>query len=205
MLFPRLDLPFFWQASRLGSPLVNELVIGLKDKDTFNSSEPKDDAQFAQYVTHPTLPVLLQALFGVPAPAAPRNDLVQVFLTGVPGLNQPNNVKPAEMLRLNTGIAPQPPAAQNPLGVLGGDLAGFPNGRRVGDDVVDIALRAAEGILLAPTPVAFPAVTDGAFVNATIGYSPDGTITTDPSFRLFRDTFPYLQTPLSGSPNPTHQ
>jgi hypothetical protein len=109
------------------------------------------------------------------------------------------------MLRLNTKIDPLAPAAQNPLGVLGGDLAGFPNGRRVGDDVVDIALRAAEGILLSPNPAAFPAVTDGAFVNATIAYTPDGTITPDPAFRLFRDTFPYLQTPLSGSPNPTHQ
>ncbi len=205
MLFPKLDLPFFWQTSRLGSPLVNELVIGLKDKDTFNASEPKDDAQFAQYVTHPTLPVLVQALFGVPAPAAPRNDLVQVFLTGVPGLNRPANVKASEMLRLNTSILPIGPAAQNPLGVLGGDLAGFPNGRRVGDDVVDIALRAAEGILLAPNPAVFPPVTDGAFVNATIAYTPDGVITQDQSFRLFRDTFPYLQTPLSGSPNPTHQ
>src|SRR5262245_37924110 len=162
----------FAQASRLSSPLVNELVIGLKDKDKFNASEPKDDAQFAEYVTHPTLPVLIQALFGVPAPAAPRNDLVQVFLTGVPGLNRPNNVKAAEMLRLNTGIEPQTPAAQNPLGVLGGDLAGFPNGRRVGDDVVDITLRAAEGILLSANPAAFPAVTDGAFVNATIAYAP---------------------------------
>jgi hypothetical protein len=205
MIVPNLDLPFYWQASRLGSPLVNELVIGLKDKDTFNSSEPKDDAQFAEYVTHPTLPVLVQALFGVPAPAAPRNDLVQVFLTGVPGLNRPTNVKAAEMLRLNTKIDPVAPAKQNPLGVIGGDVAGFPNGRRVGDDVVDIALRAAEGILLSPNPAAFPAVTDGAFVNATIAYTPDGTITTDPAFRLFRDTFPYLQTPLSGSPNPTHQ
>jgi hypothetical protein len=151
------------------------------------------------------LPVLIQALFGVPAPAAPRNDLVQVFLTGVPGLNRPNGVRPAEMLRLNTSIAPVAAPAQNPLGVIAGDAAGFPNGRRPGDDVVDIALCAVEGILLAPDPAAFPAVTDGAFVNATIAYSPDGTITPDPSFRLFRDTFPYLQTPLSGSPNPTHQ
>ena len=205
MLFPKLDLPFLFQVSRLGSPLVNELVIGLKDKDAFNASEPKDDAQFAEYVTHPTLPVLVQALFGVPAPAAPRNDLVQVFLTGVPGLNRPNNVKAAEMLRLNTSVPPVAPAAQNPIGVLGGDLAGFPNGRRVGDDVVDIALRAAEGILLSANPASFPAVTDGAFVNATVSYTPDGAISTDPAFRLFRDTFPYLQTPLSGSPNPTHQ
>jgi hypothetical protein len=205
MLFPKLDLPFLFQVSRLGSPLVNELVIGLKDKDAFNASEPKDDAQFAEYVTHPTLPVLVQALFGVPAPAAPRNDLVQVFLTGVPGLNRPNNVKAAEMLRLNTSVPPVAPAAQNPIGVLAGDLAGFPNGRRVGDDVVDIALRAAEGILLSANPASFPAVTDGAFVNATVSYTPDGAISTDPAFRLFRDTFPYLQTPLSGSPNPTHQ
>ena len=205
MLFPKLDLPFLFQVSRLGSPLVNELVIGLKDKDAFNASEPKDDSQFAEYVTHPTLPVLVEALFGVPAPPAPRNDLVQVFLTGVPGLNRPNNVKAAEMLRLNTSIAPVAPAGQNPIGVLGGDLAGFPNGRRVGDDVVDIALRAAEGILLSANPASFPAVTDGAFVNATISYTPDGSISTDPAFRLFRDTFPYLQTPLSGSPNPTHQ
>ena len=108
LLFPKLDLPFLFQVSRLGSPLVNELVIGLKDKDAFNASEPKDDAQFAEYVTHPTLPVLVQALFGVPAPPAPRNDLVQVFLTGVPGLNRPNNVKPAEMLRLNTSVPPGP-------------------------------------------------------------------------------------------------
>ena len=103
-------------------------------------------------MTNPTLPVLIQALFGVPAPATPRNDLVQVFLTGVPGLNKPTNVRPAEMLRLNTAIAPVMPAAQSPVGVLGGDLAGFPNGRRPGDDVVDIALRAVEGILLPGHP-----------------------------------------------------
>ena len=205
MLFPKLDLPFLFQVSRLGSPLVNELVIGLKDKDAFNASEPKDDAQFAEYVTHPTLPVLVQALFGVPAPPVPRNDLVQVFLTGVPGLNRPNNVKAAEMLRLNTSVPPVPAAAQNPIGVLAGDLAGFPNGRRVGDDVVDIALRAAEGILLSANPASFPPITDGALVNATISYTPDGSISTDPAFRLFRDAFPYLQTPLSGSPHPTHQ
>ena len=107
----------FTQVSRLGHPLVNELVIGLKDKDTFNASEPKNDGQFASYVTHPTLPVLIQALFGVTPPPIPRDDLVQVFLTGVPGLNQPTNVRPSEMLRLNTNIAPVAPASQNSLGV----------------------------------------------------------------------------------------
>jgi hypothetical protein len=206
-LLPKGTTPFglFTQVSRLGSPLVNELVIGLKDKDLFNAGEPKDDARFADYVTNPTLPVLIQALFGVAAPPTPRADLVQVFLTGVPGLNQPNNVRPAEILRLNTAIAPVAPAAQSGLGVLGGDLAGFPNGRRPGDDVVDIALRAVEGILLSSNPAAFPALTDGALVNATIAYTPDGTITSNPANRLFRDTFPYLQGPISGSPTPAHR
>jgi hypothetical protein len=195
----------FSQVSRLGSPLVNELVIGLKDKDVFNAGEPKDDARFATYVAHPTLPILIQALFGVTAPVGPRADLVQVFLTGVTGLNQPAHVRAAEMLRLNTSVIPVAPGAQNPLGVIAGDVAGFPNGRRPGDDVVDVALRAVEGILLSPSPGTFPALTDGAFVNATIAYSPDGTITANPAFRLFRDTFPYLQTPISASPNPSHQ
>src|SRR6185436_18031502 len=167
----------FDQVSRLGSPLVNELVIGLKDKDIFNGAEPKEVARFATYVTHPTLPILIQALFGVTAPASPRNDLVSVFLTGVDGLNKPVHVRPAEMLRLNTSIVPVTANVQNPIGVLAGDNAGFPNGRRPGDDVVDIALRAVEGILLSPNPASFPALTDGAFVNATIAYSTDGTIT----------------------------
>ena len=192
------------QMSRLGMPLVNELVIGIGDKDDFNASEPKDDGRFATYVTNPTLPVLIQVLFKVPAPATPRNDLVQVFLTGVPGLNQPRDVRPAEMLRLNTSIPPALPAAQSPVGVLGGDLAGFPNGRRPGDDVVDIALRAVEGVLLPGHPAAIDVLNDGALATATIGYTPDGAITPDPSFALFRSSFPYLQTPLSGSGGPTH-
>ncbi len=108
----------FRQVSRLGMPLVNELVIGIRDKDKFNASEPKDDAAFGKYVTNPTLPVLINALFGVPAPASPRNDLVQVFLTGVPGLNRPNRVRPAEMLRLNVSTPVVDAPSQNPFGVL---------------------------------------------------------------------------------------
>ena len=194
----------YTQVSRLGMPLVNEVVIGVRDKDTFNASEPKDDAAFGTYVTNPTLPVLINALFGVPPPAAPRNDLVQVFLTGVPNLNRPANVQASEMLRLNTSIAPVAPLAQNALGALGGDAAGFPNGRRPGDDVVDIALRVVEGALLPGHPTLVDQLTDGAQVHATIGYDPDGTISFNPAFRLFRDSFPYLQTPLSGSPDPEH-
>ena len=193
----------FQQVSRLGHPLVNEVVIGLKDKDAFNASEPSGDLRFLDYVTHPTLPSIIEILFGVPAPAAPRNDLVQVFLTGLPNLNQPQAVVPAEMLRLNTSIAPVAEDAQNRLGVIGGDNAGFPNGRRPGDDVVDIELRVVEGLLLGVNAAPF---TDGAITNATIAYDPmTGNVSADPNLRLFRPTFPYLRVPLSPSPKPLHQ
>ncbi len=187
---PTFDAPtteggFWTQVSRLGMPLVNEVVIGIKDKDKFNTSLPVNDAQFLDYVTHPTLPVLLQALFGVTAPAPPRTDLVQAFLTGLPGLNQTPNT--GEMLRLNTAIAPKPAGEQSNLGALGGDLAGFPNGRRPGDDVVDIELRVAMGALLPAdqAPSGNLPYTDGAFVDAS----------------FFDTVFPYLKTPLPGSPS----
>ena len=89
-------------------------------------------------MTDPEVPRLLSALFGIQSPPAPRDDLVTIFLTGIPGLNQPLNVRPSETLRLNVDCAGVRP---NRFGVLGGDVAGFPNGRRLGDDVVDIALR----------------------------------------------------------------
>jgi len=180
------------QVSRLGMPLVNEVVIGLADKDAFNASEPKDDAQFATYVTNPTLPELLEILFPGTAVAPnqfPREDLVAAFLTGVEGLNQPANVVASEMLRLNTGIEPTAAAAQSNLGVLGGDLAGFPNGRRPGDDVVDIELRVAMGALIDDATIApnnTAPLTDGVTVDA-------GDF--DPSF-------PFLTTPLPGAVNP---
>src|SRR6185503_10454168 len=104
-------------------------------KDVFNSLEPTQDAAALGFVTDPEVPKLLAALFGIQSPPTPRNDLVTIFLTGIPGLNQPRNVRPSEMLRLNVAIPPS--ANPNPLGVLGNDLAGFPNGRRLTDDVVD--------------------------------------------------------------------
>ncbi len=131
------------QVSRLGNPLVNEVVIPLKDKDTWNGSVPSGDGQFASSVLNPELAGLVTGLYGVKTPPAPRNDLATIFLTGIPGLNQPANVTPAEELRLNMGVAPT--AKENPLGVLAGDNAGFPNGRRLGDDVTDIELRAVAG------------------------------------------------------------
>jgi hypothetical protein len=136
------------QVSRLGMPLVNEVVIGLPDKDRFNGSKPKDDAQFADYVTHPTLPALLELALGLAGTAPtniPRTDLVSTFLTGIPRVNQPANVVPSEMLRLNTAAAATPLALQKRLGLVEGDGAGFPNGRRPRDDVVDISLVAVMG------------------------------------------------------------
>lgn len=142
------------QVSRLGMPLVNEVVIGLPDKDRFNGSKPKDDAQFATYVTNPTLPALISTVLGLGAAAPtnlPRNDLVTTFLTGIKGVNQPANVVASEELRLNTSIAAVPFAQQNRLGIVGNilakgtDNAGFPNGRRPKDDVVDISLVAVMG------------------------------------------------------------
>ncbi|HEV2610705.1 MAG TPA: DUF4331 domain-containing protein [Noviherbaspirillum sp.] len=182
------------QVSRLGMPLVNEVVIGLKDKDKFNSSKPSGDAQFADYVTNPTLPALVEILYGSAGAKAPtnfpRNDLVTAFLTGVQGLNRPANVVPSEMLRLNTSIPVS--ATQNRLGVIGLDNAGFPNGRRPGDDVVDIALRVVMGRLctlnLGCAPADAPAgaldFTDGAYLDAT----------------FVNNTFPYLKSPIPGSP-----
>ncbi len=184
------------QVSRLGMPLVNEVVIGLKDKDRFNHSKPSADAQFADYVTNPTLPALVEVLYGSAGAKAPtnfpRNDLVAAFLTGVKGLNQPASVTPSEMLRLNTTIAPVAMGSQKRLGVIDGDNAGFPNGRRPGDDVVDIALRVVMGKLctlnLGCAPGDAPAgairFTDGAYL--------------DDSY--FTAAFPYLKTPLAGSP-----
>jgi hypothetical protein len=135
-------------------PLVNEVVIGLPDKDRFNGAKPKDDAQFADYVTNPTLPRLLEIALGLPGIAPtnlPRTDLVTTFLTGIKGVNQPASVTASEMLRMNTSIAAVPFAQQNSLGIVGNvlaggsDNAGYPNGRRPKDDVVDISLVAMMG------------------------------------------------------------
>ena len=176
----------FVQVSRLGMPLVNEVVIPVGQKDKWNGSKPSDDGQFLSYVTDPEVPKLLQAIYGIPAPATPRNDLVSVFLTGVPNLNQPPGVKPSEMLRLNTDVLPT--ASPQRLGVLAGDVQGFPNGRRLTDDVLDITLQAAAGVL--------------GGVKTTLG---DGVNANDVAFR---STFPYLALPHSGgnpwklNPNP---
>lgn len=204
------------QVSRLGMPLVNEVVIGLKDKDKFSSSSPKADAQFADYVTHPTLPALLEALYGAQGAVAPkrvRTDLVAVFAQGVEVTNAADDTKIKftqntttgvyEYVRLNTAALlgnPTPRDAQNRLGALGCfrddrkvvlgdpacDLHGFPNGRRPGDDVVDIALRVVMGAL-------FPTDADAPNRNVPL---------TDLNYNAseqFLDAFPYLQRPFPGN------
>ncbi len=210
---PKVDGGPWVQVSRLGMALVNELVMGIPDKDRFSASEPRADGQFATYVTNPTLPALLDALFRGPVNQTlgtnftniapdnfPRNDLVTAFLTGFQGVNQMSTVTPSEMTRLNTAIPAVPAAMQSTFGVAGGDLAGFPNGRRPGDDTVDIALRVVMGALCHPLTIGGNAVDLKLCTpaNAPLGQVPftDGAPI---SAADFDETFPYLATPLSGA------
>ena len=210
---PDVDAGALTQISRLGMPLVNEVVIGLPDKDRFNASEPKDDGQFLSYVTNPSLPFLIDALFrdavnkvvepdiaNLAPSNFPREDLKAAFLTGLKlpdgtNVNQLARVTPSEMQRLNTKIAPTAKDKQSTFGVAGGDLAGFPNGRRPGDDVVDIELRVAMGALChlglglcspGNAPVGNQPITDGAPISAGD----------------FDNKFPYLTTPIPGAVGP---
>ncbi|MFI5681152.1 DUF4331 domain-containing protein [Streptomyces cellulosae] len=171
---------YYAQVSRLGSPLVNEVVNPLKDKDKFNASNPYDDGQFLKNVTNPELPKLIEAIYKIKAPAEPRNDLVDVFLKGVKGLNQPPYVRPSEELRLNTSI--KPAASPKRLGVLDGDNAGFPNGRRLTDDVIDASLQVLEGELL--------------------GAKNDLGDAVDKNDKNFEHAFPYVALPTEGSRGP---
>ena len=193
------------QVSRLGMPLVNELIIGIDDKDKFNASKPANDAaNFADYVTNPVLPALIQTLF--PAAVAPTNfprtDLVTAFLKGLRGVNQPATVVLSDQLRLNTSTPPTAVASQNALGVAGGDLAGFPNGRRPADDVVDVSLRVSMGALCVLT-----GTTDTLGVGCRASDAPAGGLALTDGVRKtainFGTTFPYLTTPLPGNFNPT--
>ena len=208
------------QVSRLGNPLVNEVVIGLPDKDRFNASQPKDDGQFLSYVTNPTLPALLGVVLGanVAPTNFPRTDLATTFLTGITGVNKPAvNPAPSEMLRLNTAVPPVQFAAQHRLGVAGNalaggtDNAGFPNGRRPKDDVVDIALVAMLGglcVINGPTDAlklnSIPGV-PGATSACNASSVPLGADSAkihdgvDQATVPFLAVFPYLNTPNPGA------
>jgi hypothetical protein len=172
------------QVSRLGMPLVNEVVIPLADKNKFNASQPRDDHQFLAFVTNPEPAQLIPVLYpGVSVPTAPRSDLVAIFLTGVPGLNQPPHVTPSEMIRLNMGFAPS--SSPNRLGLLAGQNDGFPNGRRLVDDVVDIELRALAG---------------GTPFTPAFNISPNNILGdgVDANDQPFLSVFPYVALPSQG-------
>src|SRR5581483_4919543 len=194
------------QVSRLGNPLFNEVIVPMGDKDEWNATDPAADRTFLKYVQHPELAALLPVLYPSAFPnldalnksKAVRGDLVAILMTGlpkgvVPGFQNYTGATPADMLRLNVAV---PPAAKpSPLGILGGDLAGFPNGRRVFDDAVTIELRAVAGAtykLVAP------------------GYTPDGAASLvsenlDPTTvpNRYQATFPYLGPPHDGFDTPS--
>ena len=166
------------QVSRLGNPLVNEVVIPAGDKDKFNRTRPHNDAaNYGKYVVEPELAKILNALFDIGAPETDRTDIVQALLQGLPDLNQQTrNPVPVDTLKLNLGV---PPAeTENRFGVLAGDIAGFPNGRRLGDDVVDIELQVVAG-----------------FLKGNMVPLGDGV---DRNDKAFLPVFPYLAGPDSG-------
>jgi hypothetical protein len=186
------------QVSRLGNPLFNEVIVPMGLKDRWNRLNPSQDAAFAKYVLHPEVAALLPALYpgvfpNLAALTAARADLAAILLTGlptgvVPGFTNFTGPTQADMLRLNVAIPPE--AKPSPLGILGGDLAGFPNGRRVTDNVVAIELRAIAG---ATYPLVAPGFTpDGAAGLLTDGSAPPA----------FLPGFPYLGTPYDGYSHP---
>ena len=187
------------QVSRLAEPLINEVVIPLRKKDRWNASDPSDDAQFASHYTSPEVTRLANALYPVldNAPENGRGDIAAILLTGVPGLNF-TGPKKADLIRLNTGIPPSAPVGQgNRLGVLGGDFAGFPNGRRLEDDVTDIELRA---LTCGYGPTVGPLIESLGFCAGNANRSPNNQLGdgVDANDRPFQSTFPYVPAPHQG-------
>ncbi len=190
----RQNLAGFTQVSRLGMPLVNEVILPIAFKDIFNGSEPSGDkplfdanADFRNRILDAEVPKLYKLLYNVDSPPAPRNDLVQVYLTGLPGANMPANVVPSEMLRLNMGVPVT--ASPNRLGALAADNGGFPNGRRLSDDVIDITLQVAAGVLVP------------GFNRSPNNALTDGVDTND---LPFLSVFPYLALPHQGYDHSHH-
>lgn len=186
------------QVSRLGNPLFNEVIVPMAEKDAWNSAPPSNDAKYTKYVNRPELGGLLPALYpgafpNLAAYTKPRADLNAILMTGipegvVPGFQNFTGPVQADMLRLNLAVPPTPAASQNKLGLVAGDAAGFPNGRRVGDDVVTIELRAVAGLTI---PLVDPSYTVDGAVNAVA----DGTEDTNPTPP---NSFPFLGLPGGG-------
>jgi hypothetical protein len=173
------------QVNRLGNPLINELFIPISRKDEFNRSEPANDgAAFGQYALEPELVKAINALFSLGCKETDRTDIVQALFTGIPGVTQiGDSPAAADTLKLNLGVPPTDPADASRFGVIGDDLAGTPNGRRLFDDVVDIYLRVACGFLVPE---------DQGGKKLPLG---DGV---DMNDKEFLDTFPYAAGPTSG-------
>jgi len=183
---PPVSSGTFTQMQRMGNPLINELLIGTGFKDRFSMDQPKNDAQFANFFLDPTLARILNAATGgaVSIPAPPRTDLLPLVNYAPPIAAPGTPAGPiADLLRLNTGVAPTAPANASRLGLLGGDPAGYPNGRRPMDDVVDISLRAVAGVL------------NPAFNIAPNNRLGDGVNVNDAAYRT---TFPYFANAPSG-------
>jgi hypothetical protein len=156
------------QIQRLGNPLINELIIGTGSKDKWSMSKPKDDAQFAPFDLDPLLARVFNAVFGIEVPNAPRKDLLLLvqYLPPIAPAGTPTGPV-ADLLRLNTGVPATPAEKRSRLGAIAGDLGGYPNGRRLADDVLDISARAVAGVLAgAPYNVApYTHIGDGVNVN----------------------------------------
>jgi hypothetical protein len=175
---PEEDSGSWSQVQRMANPLINELIIGTGDKDFWSMSQPVNDSQFAHYALDPLLARVLNAVYGINIPTPPRKDLL-LLMEYLPPIAAPGTPAGpvADLLRLNTGVPPTPKANRRRLAVLAGDFAGFPNGRRVSDDVTDIAARAVAGVLVSGFNV---------FPNNRIG---DGVNTNDVPYQ---ETFPYV-------------
>jgi hypothetical protein len=184
------------QVARMANPLVNELIIPTDRKDRWNAADPEDETQFAGFYLNPSLAAVLNLRFGTAFPTSGRTDLVATLLQYSGDGTCGRNDRCSELLRLNLGIEPTAPADQKRLGVLAGDNAGFPNGRRPNDDVTDIALRVVGGILVADDPAAFPRLGDG--VNFNVGVQ--SSLSTGNGIYT---VFPFLPTPHDGR-SPRH-
>jgi hypothetical protein len=190
------------QVSRLGNPLINEVIIPLGQKDAWNGRQPSDDGAYVSNVEHPELAGLLPVLYpkvfpNLEALKAPRADLVAILLTGLPsgivgGFQNYTGSTQADMLRLNVAVPPTT-KSPNPLGVVGGDLAGWPNGRRVFDDVVTVELRAIAGITYPLVDKTYKPDAAASKIEQGIGPGPN----------RYQSTFPYLGTPYSGYDDPS--
>ncbi len=181
---PAEDSGTFQQVQRMANPLINELLIGTGTKDKWSMTQPKDDAQFAQYALDPLLARVFNAAFGIKVPPPPRKDLLPLMQYMPPIAAPGTPAGPvADLLRLNTGVPPTQRGDRKRLGLIAGDPAGFPNGRRVSDDVLDIAARVVAGVLVQGYNVA---------PNNRLG---DGVNTNDVSYQ---ETFPYVAFAHSG-------